>query len=136
MNALPPATVPEPGKEDSAPSTDGRSCEYRIRSGKLVARLVAVCFCLLTFAQLASAHPILAARSCPQVVACKFIRFPCEEAGNNTADASTPTVVQFGKVGVRPSPRRGFLRAHAFVRLQPPPLVHRRILPAASDHDH
>ena len=124
---------------DSVPPNQPQSRLSGMRNGRRLARIIALCFCVLTFAQLASTLPAITASSFPQIAPYRFSHFPCEEVGGNGAGASTPTVLQFGKVGVTSSPRprlRTRAESAVFMRLQPLTLVHRRILPPSSDDDH
>jgi hypothetical protein len=103
----------------------------RIRNAGRVVRIVACCFCLLTFARLASALLAIAASSSPQAAPYRFTHYLCEEVGVNAVSVS-PTVLQFGRVGVGSSARSGLLRAPVesltFVRSQPLMRTHRRNL--------
>jgi hypothetical protein len=141
MNALEPVATLERTKEVSAAArSSARSRPFTTLYVTLTLRIVALCFCLLTFAQLASALRSTRASASSGVVRYEFTHFPYEEVGSNAAGAFSPSVLRSGKIRVsvapRPSPGRVRMVLGAFVRSQPTTPVRFRIPPRSSDDDH
>jgi hypothetical protein len=127
-------------KDGSSPSNipAGPSL-FSIRSARRVARIVALCICLLTFAQLASALANPGACSSPQATLYRFTHFPLEEVAPKASITSSPSVLQCGKiqerVSPRPSPGRAYVVLGAFVQSPSTTSIRLRIPPSSSD-DH
>jgi hypothetical protein len=128
-------------KDGSTPSNISvRQSLFSVRSMTRVARIVALCVCFLTIAQLASALPGAALPSSPQAKLYRFNHFPFEEVGTKAWLASSPGELQCDRIRAtgspRPLPARARMVLGAFVRARPTTPIRFRIPPPSSDDDH
>lgn len=101
--------------------------------------LLATCFCLFTFAQIARPLESVALLSHSGVAATyhKLTRHTLTEVSGGTTDLSAEATTEFGELTSEISPRRSALSRVVEVPVWPAhEVVHRRILPSPPDDAH